>query len=110
MLRYQQQFNFFDPSKLGDSVRFVNLSQFVLEQDLDAVLAEVVKQVEAFDARIVVVDSFRTVVRRAQAGAAEMELQGFVQRLALHLTSWQVTRSWSANTSRPSFAIIPCSP
>ena len=91
MLRYQQQFNFFDQSKLGDSIRFINLSQLVLEQDLNAVLAEVVKQVEAFDARIVVVDSFRTVVRRAQAGAAEMELQGFVQRLALHLTSWQVT-------------------
>jgi circadian clock protein KaiC len=91
MLRYQQQFSFFEPSKLGDSVRFINLSQFVLEQDLEAILAEVVKQVEAFDARIVVVDSFRTVVRRAQASAAEMELQGFVQRLALHLTSWQVT-------------------
>ena len=40
---------------------------------------------------IVVVDSFRTVVRRAQASASEMELQGFVQRLALHLTSWQAT-------------------
>ena len=91
MLRYQQQFNFFDQSKLGDSIRFINLSQLVLEQDLDAVLAEVVKQVEAFDARIVVVDSFRTVLRRAQASSAEMELQGFVQRLALHLTSWQVT-------------------
>jgi circadian clock protein KaiC len=90
MLRYQQQFNFFDQSKLGESVRFINLSQLVLEQDLNAVLAEVVKHVEAFDARIVVVESFRTVVRRAQASAAEMELQGFVQRLALHLTSWQV--------------------
>jgi circadian clock protein KaiC len=37
------------------------------------------------------VDSFRTVVRRAQTSATELELQGFVQRLALHLTSWQVT-------------------
>ena len=37
------------------------------------------------------VDSFRTVVRRAHAGASEMELQGFVQGLALHLTSWQAT-------------------
>ena len=37
------------------------------------------------------VDSFRTVVRKAQTSASEMELQGFVQRLALHLTSWQAT-------------------
>ena len=37
------------------------------------------------------VDSFRTVVRKALTDASEMELQGFVQRLALHLTSWQAT-------------------
>ncbi|MGH7871722.1 MAG: RAD55 family ATPase, partial [Candidatus Binatia bacterium] len=49
------------------------------------------KAIEAHNAQIVVVDSFRTVVRRAQASATEMELQGFVQRLALHLTSWQAT-------------------
>jgi circadian clock protein KaiC len=91
MLRYQQQFTFFDQSKLNDSIRFVNLSQFVLERDLSAVLEEIVRQVEADDARLVVVDSFRTVVRKVQADASEMELQGFVQRLALHLTSWQVT-------------------
>ncbi len=91
MMRYQQQFTFFDPSKLDGSIRFVNLSQFVLDRSLDDVLEEIVKQVEDFDARIVVVDSFRTVVRKAQADRSEMELQGFVQRLALHLTSWQVT-------------------
>jgi circadian clock protein KaiC len=91
MLRYQQQFTFFDQSKLDGAVRFSNLSQFVLEKDLNSVLEELVKQVEAYDARIVVVDSFRTVVRRAQVSATEMELQGFVQRLALHLTSWQTT-------------------
>jgi circadian clock protein KaiC len=30
-------------------------------------------------------------VRKAQGAATETELQGFVQRLALHLTSWQAT-------------------
>ncbi|MPZ47223.1 MAG: protein kinase [Betaproteobacteria bacterium] len=99
MLRYQQQFDFFDQSKMDGSkpaIRFVNLSQIVLEKDLGAVLDEIIEQVEAIHARIVVVDSFRTVVRKAQSEAAagktsEMELQGFVQRLALHLTSWQAT-------------------
>jgi circadian clock protein KaiC len=91
MLRYQQQFSFFDQSKLDNSIHFVNLSQFVLERDLGAVLEEIIRQVEAHNARIVVVDSFRTVLRKAEPGATEMELQGFVQRLALHLTSWQVT-------------------
>ena len=91
MLRYQQQYTFFDASKMDGSIRFINLSQLVLDHDLGAVLDAIVKEVEASNAGIVVVDSFRTVVRKAQAGASEAELQGFVQRLALHLTSWQAT-------------------
>jgi circadian clock protein KaiC len=92
MLRYQQQFAFFDPAKLSKAIHFVNLSQVVLENDLGAVLAEITRQVETSQPGLVMVDSFRTVVRRAQASAsAEMELQGFVQRLALQLTSWEAT-------------------
>src|ERR1700680_1814828 len=91
MLRYQQQFTFFAHAAMEGAIRFVNLSQLVLDQDLGAVLDTIVKEVEASKARIVVVDSFRTVVRKALTNASEMELQGFVQRLALHLTSWQAT-------------------
>jgi len=91
MLRYQQQFQFFDQTKLNTSIRFINLSQVVLDQDLNAVLEEIVKEVEAASPGLVVVDSFRTVVRKAQSGTDNVELQGFIQRLALHLTSWQAT-------------------
>src|ERR1017187_1905825 len=45
MLRYQQQFSFFDQSKVGKAIRFINLSDLVLNQDLSAVLAEIIKQV-----------------------------------------------------------------
>jgi len=91
MLRYQQQFRFFDLEKLNSAVRFINLSQVVLEKDLDAVLAEIVREVEAASPSIVVVDSFRTVVRKKGLDSGEVDLQEFVQRLALHLTSWQAT-------------------
>lgn len=91
MLRYQQQFQFFDQTKLNTSIRFINLSQVVLDHDLDAVLEEIVREVEAASPSIVVVDSFRTVVRKAQSGTSDFQLQGFIQRLALHLTSWQAT-------------------
>src|SRR5512132_3968843 len=67
MLRYQQQFTFFDQAKLDGSIRFVNLSQHVLDSDLGAVLDAIVNEVETVGAKIVVVDSFRTVVRKAQA-------------------------------------------
>ncbi|MEX2219646.1 MAG: ATPase domain-containing protein [Phycisphaerales bacterium] len=93
MLRYQQQFSFFDPARLTKAIRFVNLSDLVLKGDLPAVLAEIVKRVEASSPGLVVVDSFRTVGRRAQAGdgGGDAALQNFVQRLSLHLTSWQAT-------------------
>src|SRR5580692_11104963 len=39
MLRYQQQYSFFDESKVATAIRFINLSDLVLEKDLDAVLA-----------------------------------------------------------------------
>src|SRR6185312_4801079 len=58
MLRYQQQFSFFDVSKIDGAIRFVNLSQTVLENDLGAVLDEIIKDVENSNAGIVVVDSF----------------------------------------------------
>lgn len=91
MLRYQQQYSFFDQSKLGKAIRFINLSDVVLEKDLDAVLEEIVKEVTALNPAIVVVDSFRTVVRKAVATAGEIEMQSFIQRLAQFLTSWQAT-------------------
>jgi len=91
MLRYQQQYSFFDQAMLNNAVRFINLSQVVLEKDLDGVLEEIAKAVEKASPGLVVVDSFRTVVRKASGGTTEVELQSFIQRLALLLTSWQAT-------------------
>jgi circadian clock protein KaiC len=93
MLRYQQQFSFFDEAKLNSSIRFINLTEVVVDQDLNAVLAEITKQVETSNAGVVVVDSFRTVLRKItmRGGDSEMELQSFIQRLAMLLTSFQAT-------------------
>jgi circadian clock protein KaiC len=92
MLRYQQQFAFFDKSKVGSSVHYVNLSHTTLDQGLDAVLDAIVREVERVSPGVVVVDSFRTIMR--VAGAAKrggMKVQGFLERLAIQLTSWQTT-------------------
>jgi circadian clock protein KaiC len=91
MLRYQQQHSFFDETKLNTAVRFVNLSDRALKNDLDAVLDEIVRQIEAVKPGIVVVDSFRTVMWRPERHEATIELQSFMQRLAIHLASWQAT-------------------
>jgi signal transduction histidine kinase len=91
MLRYQQQYSFFDEGRLGRAIRFINLADVVLEKDLSAVLEAIVKEVTAANPAIVVVDSFRTVVRKAMFGVSELEMQSFIQRLAQFLTSWQAT-------------------
>src|ERR1035437_8504485 len=91
MLRYQQQYSFFDESKLGKAIRFINLAEAVLNQDLNAVFDEITKRVTAINPGIVVVDSFRTVVRTATGGASEIKMQSFIQRLAQFLTSWEAT-------------------
>lgn len=91
MLRYQQQFSFFDESKVNGTVRFVNLSDVAMEQDLNAVLEEIVKQVTASNAGVVVVDSFRSLARKAASEVGEAGVQLFVHRLSQFMTSSQVT-------------------
>jgi circadian clock protein KaiC len=91
MLRYQQQYSFFDESRLNKEIRFINLSDMVLEKDLNALLEEIIKQVTAFKPGIVVIDSFRTVLRKAIRDVGEVEIQSFTHRLAQFLTGWEVT-------------------
>ena len=92
MLRYQQQFSFFDPAKVGDSVRYVSLTDEVLAGGLEGVLARIVREVEATSPGVVVVDSFRTLISAIGVQPpSDIEMQAFTQRLALHLTAWQTT-------------------
>src|SRR5690606_4161967 len=68
MLRYQQQFEFFDHRLVGTAVHYLNLSTEALEGDLDAVQRRISAEVERLEPGIVVVDSFRTVVRPLSRG------------------------------------------
>ena len=92
MLRYQQQFAFFDIYKVNESIRFVNLSADLLEGDFDRVLSRIAEEVKDYTPSLVFVDSFRSVVQSVkpdQQGGTE--LQAFVQQLGMLMTSWQAT-------------------
>jgi circadian clock protein KaiC len=93
MLRYQQNFSFFDSALVNSAIQYINLSEEALEQDLRVVLERMVAEVERATPGIVVVDSFRTLSGRNidSAPPGSMTIDHFVQRLALHLTSWEVT-------------------
>jgi len=92
MLRYQQQFPFFDLAKVNDSIRFVNLSADLMEGNFDSVLARISEEVKDYAPSLVFVDSFRSVVQSAKQGEqGASELQHFVQQLGMQMTSWLAT-------------------
>ena len=92
MLRYQQQFEFFDLDKIDEAVRFVNLADEVLVGNFERVLSRIVREVEADSPALVFVDSFRSVMLATKGERHQaVGLQAFVQQLAMHLTSWEAT-------------------
>jgi circadian clock protein KaiC len=91
MLRYQQQFEFFDLAKVNTSVRFINLAKEARDGGLDEVLKRIVEEVESVSPAIVVVDSFRSVIQAAQRQNEPLDLQYFIQDLGMRLTGWQAT-------------------
>ena len=90
MLRYQQQFTFFDAAKVNRAIHFANLTDEALTNNLDHLFDALLAKLEEIEPRIVVVDSFRTLVSAVDV-EGKMALQKFVQRLAAKLTSWQAT-------------------
>lgn len=92
MLRYQQQFNFFDFDKINDAIRYVNLSDEVTTGNYETVLARITEEVVAFSPALVFVDSFRSVIQEGHSQSERrIDLQLFIQQLGLLLSGWQVT-------------------
>jgi circadian clock protein KaiC len=102
MLRYQQQFSFFDEAAINRSVRFVSLSEEAMTGDLARVLQRIVDEVSLHSPGLIFVDSFRSVVFASEelqqdspasplTSHPRMGLQLFVQQLGMLMTSWQAT-------------------
>src|SRR5918997_6397757 len=58
MLRYQQTFTFFDAAKVNNAIRFLYLTQEVMDGGLKGVLDKIVHEVETTAPGMVFVDSF----------------------------------------------------
>jgi circadian clock protein KaiC len=91
MLRYQQQYEFFDASRIGESINFVNLGEEVLSGDLGRVLDRILAEVKARAPALVFVDSFRSVLLSASKDGAGNGVAQFVQHLGMLMTGWQAT-------------------
>ena len=111
MLRYQQQFDFFDNEALNQRVRFVNLSEEATTGNLDLVLRRIVEEVSTHSPALVFVDSFRSVILAGESGgSAHNTLQQFVQQLGMLMTTWQATtfllgEYFNENDANPVFTV-----
>jgi circadian clock protein KaiC len=92
MLRYQQQFSFFDMAKVGPCVRYVNLADDLRAGHFHGVLERIMREVEDFGPGLVFVDSFRSVMQAARSGNEGLsDLQSFIQELGSRMATWQAT-------------------
>jgi circadian clock protein KaiC len=111
MLRYQQQFAFFDSEKVNRSLRFFNLSDDIASGDLSQVLKRISSEVETHSPALVFIDSFRSVVLAERtAKNSFLSLQQFIQQLGTLMTSWQATtfligEYFSENDPNPVFTV-----
>jgi circadian clock protein KaiC len=92
MLRYQQQFDFFDNEAINRSIRFVNLSEETLAGGLDVVLQRIIAEVKAHPPALVFMDSFRSLISVSKSeDDPNPTLQQFMQQLGMLMTSWEAT-------------------
>ncbi len=92
MLRYQQQFSFFEPVMINESIRFIDLHHEVSTGNFGQVLARITQDVKASSPGLVFVDSFRSLMLEARHHAkGEISLQQFISQLGILLGGWQAT-------------------
>lgn len=92
MLRYQQQYSYFDVHKVGSCIKYLNLADDLYQGGFEGVLERILKEVEQFQPELVFVDSFKSVVHAVNKEKESIaDLQYFVQRLGMHMASWQAT-------------------
>jgi len=91
MLRYQQQFDYFDGDAIDGRVHFVSLGDDMLAGQLGPVLARIAAEVKARAPGFVFVDSIRSVALGSGDGSSQQPLQRFMQQLGMLMTSWQAT-------------------
>jgi circadian clock protein KaiC len=92
MLRYQQQYSFFDIDKVGSMIRYVNLSDDLKNDGFSGVLSRILNEVADFQPSLIFVDSFKSVVHTAKSGNEGIaDIQQFVQTLGIQLATWEAT-------------------
>lgn len=113
VLRYQQQFSFFDPDRIGSAVHYVDLSEKIMAGDLDTVLKAITNELDTHRPALVAIDSIRAVLRGVgrHHPSDDAARQDFLRRLVIHFALCQTTAllvgeyEMSETTADPLFAM-----
>ena len=85
LLRYQQQFTFFDPDKVGSALHFIDIGHGATAGGEKGALAAITEQVERLTPGLVAIDSFRALIDLSNNAAAK---RIFIHHLAVLLATW----------------------
>jgi circadian clock protein KaiC len=91
MLRYQQQFEFFDSVQVNSSIRFIHLGDDTAAGDTGRVLGRIAAEVKKHSPALVFLDSFHSVLLAGHETGASLSSQKFILDLGLLLVSWSAT-------------------
>jgi circadian clock protein KaiC len=92
MLRYQQQFSFFDPDKINEAIRFVSLGDDVATGTFAQILKRITHEVQAYLSGA----GLHRFLPLGHAGGAApvrgaISQQQFIQQLGMQLMGWETT-------------------
>jgi circadian clock protein KaiC len=108
MLRYLQEFDYFDASLVGEAVIYEDLSAVLRSEGLDALVQEVVRLIKEHRPGLVVIDSFKALhAFSSSAGEFRQKLSELMTVLSsLAITSFLVGEYSSDDVaSMPEFAV-----
>jgi len=85
LIRYMQQFSFFDHDAIGKKLKFVDLGSVIRGRNADEVLQAITERVEKEEPAIVVIDSFKAM---RDLVAQVPSIRTFVYDLAVQIAGW----------------------
>jgi circadian clock protein KaiC len=85
LIRYMQQFSFFDEEAIGSKLEFMDLGSVVRGRNADEVLKAIAERVEKEEPAIVVIDSFKAMLDLV---AQAPSLRTLVYDLAVQMAGW----------------------
>lgn len=105
MLRYQQQFDFFDSRKVEKSVIYQDISRLAREGGLERTLQAIVEAVEAFQPAVIVIDSIRGL--KDVGESRDENVRAFISELSSVLGAWSITSFLLGEYTAADIEILP---